>query len=190
MARVLSNKEAELAAENCGLVLATIQRMRLNTNLFDEAVSAGMLGLVRSAQAFDPARGFRFSTLASRAIYREVLAAIKRELRFRQRFHDEWWRAVEETGGEGLMQPSPRRTPPAIDVCEQAGLAEELDRMRACLDRGTLTRRERMVVELRYLAGRTLQDVANRTGVTKEGVRQIEGRALSKLRKAMEMTNE
>jgi RNA polymerase sigma factor (sigma-70 family) len=55
----------------------------------------------------------------------------------------------------------------------------------------TLTGREREVLELRFglrnSHGRTLQEVAERFGVTRERVRQIEKRALERLRQAQEV---
>ena len=52
---------------------------------------------------------------------------------------------------------------------------------------GKLDRRERFIVRSRYALGahrrvRTFQDIANKLGVSKERVRQLEQRAVSKLR--------
>ncbi|HYX44552.1 MAG TPA: sigma-70 family RNA polymerase sigma factor [Acidimicrobiales bacterium] len=69
----------------------------------------------------------------------------------------------------------------ALDEVVTAGLA---DQVMALL--GTLGERERQVVSLRYGLGqdkpRTLAEVAATFGVTGEGIRQLEKRALSKLR--------
>ena len=47
-------------------------------------------------------------------------------------------------------------------------------------------KRQRPVSGLRNSHGRTLQDIADRLGVTKERVRQIEKRALDRLRRAQD----
>jgi DNA-binding XRE family transcriptional regulator len=46
----------------------------------------------------------------------------------------------------------------------------------------TLRKRERLTIRLRFWLGWTLEDVRNLLGVTKERIRQIENRALRKLR--------
>lgn len=70
-----------------------------------------------------------------------------------------------------------------LDAKVDAGLLEE--RLRQAL--GCLTARESRIVELRYglRDGRplTLQDVADRFGLTRERIRQIEKEALEKLRR-------
>jgi len=54
---------------------------------------------------------------------------------------------------------------------------------------GMLSERERQVVELRFGIGdgnvHTLEEIGRLFGVTRERVRQIEGKALSKLKQAM-----
>jgi RNA polymerase primary sigma factor/RNA polymerase nonessential primary-like sigma factor len=70
----------------------------------------------------------------------------------------------------------------ASDVAEYQGLAREL---RALI--GTLPAREALIVTLRYGLndggeGRTLKEVAEHLGLTRERIRQIEKEALAKLR--------
>ena len=71
--------------------------------------------------------------------------------------------------------------PSPIQVTERRLLRESLERMLA-----TLTPREARVLRLRFgLDGdhaHTLKEVGDRIGVTRERVRQIEGKALRKLR--------
>ena len=68
---------------------------------------------------------------------------------------------------------------PVEAVCEIL-LKEEIDSVLA-----TLTRRERTVIELRFgLKGeqpRTLEEVGQKYGVTRERIRQIEAKTLAKL---------
>ncbi len=74
-------------------------------------------------------------------------------------------------------------TPEAALLSQDAGR-----RITAAL--ASLTPRERDVIELRFglrnAHGQTLQEIADRFGVTKERVRQIEKRALERLRRAQE----
>jgi RNA polymerase primary sigma factor len=74
------------------------------------------------------------------------------------------------------------------------GLLHEDGRQRARRALARLGDRDREVLALRFgldnSHGRTLQEVANRLGVTRERVRQIEKRALERLREAVENVNE
>jgi RNA polymerase sigma-32 factor len=71
-------------------------------------------------------------------------------------------------------------------------VGEELDRetQNACLRAAlaNLTPREREIIERRFLdddSKTTLADIGERYGVTKERIRQIEGKALAKLKVAL-----
>jgi RNA polymerase sigma-32 factor len=92
---------------------------------------------------------------------------------------------IDEDGGEWQdllpdMRPSP----------EDAAIAELDTRQRSKWLAGALAElsaRERLVIQQRRLEddGATLEEVGNRLGVSKERVRQIEHRALDKLRAAL-----
>ena len=72
----------------------------------------------------------------------------------------------------------------------EAALMDQDARRRATRALAALSNREREVLELRFglrnSHGRTLQEIADRFGVSRERVRQIEKRALERLRRAQE----
>lgn len=91
-----------------------------------------------------------------------------------------------DDGGEGpavrtcLMDLVPDMSLSVEDTIEAASIAEDLNQMIA----DCLTSRERRVIELRFgLRGeqKTLEAVGQRFGVTRERIRQIESKALTKL---------
>jgi RNA polymerase sigma factor (sigma-70 family) len=69
-----------------------------------------------------------------------------------------------------MMLPAPEQRP-------DNGLEVAMDE---CL--ATLTEREKRVIEARFYEAQTLDDVANEFQLGKESVRQIEAKALRKLR--------
>jgi RNA polymerase primary sigma factor len=79
--------------------------------------------------------------------------------------------------------PDPVATSP-VDAAIAGNLADETDRLL-----GTLTAREQTILRLRFGIGvgdgaaHTLEEVGRRLGVTRERIRQIEAKALLKLRK-------
>jgi len=84
--------------------------------------------------------------------------------------------------------------PDRVTVTPEDALLQTDMRRRANAALSALSAREREVLELRFglrnSHGRTLQQIADRMGVTRERVRQIEQRALKRLRRAQEHPRE
>jgi RNA polymerase primary sigma factor len=163
---------------NLRLVVSIAKRhVGLSDNFF-ELVSDGNMSLIRAVEKFDYSRGNKFSTYASWAIMKNFARTIPDAHKQRDRFR--------ATGQEMFLATEDSRT----DQYEQ----ESGQRMREfqvgrILDR--LDEREQQIIKSRYgLDGRseplTLKEVGAEMGVTKERIRQIEARALDKLRKAAE----
>jgi RNA polymerase sigma factor (sigma-70 family) len=145
---------------------------------FDELVSDGNDSLIRAVEKFDFARGFRFSTYATWAIRRNFFRTISDRHKRKGRFL-----TSEE---EALEGPAPE------DALDQLGEAD-YDRLRAAMARivERLGEREAIIVSMRFgladgVRPHTLQQIGTALGVSKERVRQIEHRALQKLRGMIE----
>ena len=142
---------------------------------FDELVSEGQLTLLRSISRFDPERGFRFSTYAMHAIRRRILRFIRQRQRERQ---------SAKTWCEESSPVDTRRWTLAYErrISETMAIVERLLLQ--------LPPRERYVLRSRFGWGRefeprTLREIAAELGVSRERVRQLEERALGKLRKEL-----
>jgi len=143
---------------------------------FFEVVSDGNLSLMRAVENFDYARGNKFSTYATWAIVKNYARTIPEA-------HYRYARYV--TGQDELLEAAPdHRDLPVSD--------EQTEGVREILAAGMaeLTDRERTVVTEHFgLFGRsataTLEQIGRRFGVTKERIRQIEKRALTKLQQAL-----
>ena len=145
---------------------------------FFELVSDGNMSLIRAVEKFDFSRGNRFSTYASGAIMKNFARTILSAFRHRDRFCSscpELFSTVEDMRSDYYEQESAR-------ICRESCVERLLDR---------LDQRERQIVTSRYGLTRgqerlTLEQVGTAMGVTKERIRQIQCRAMSKLRKAAE----
>jgi len=143
---------------------------------FFEVVSDGNVSLMRAVEKFDYARGNKFSTYATWAIMKNYARSIPT-----QHYH-----AARYVTGQDLVLET------AAD--KQEAPAHESDRqmIRERIAEGLshLTDRERTIVSRHFGLARTerpatLEELGRRFGVTKERVRQIEQKALTRLREVL-----
>jgi RNA polymerase primary sigma factor len=164
-----------LVKSNLRLVVNIAKRHVGNSSNFFELVSDGNISLMRAVEKFDYARGFKFSTYASWAIIKNYARTIPRE-------HSRLGRFV--TGKDELLDMADLHSRFDGDGVQEldSSVRQSIEQM---LDQ--LSSREREVIERRFglgdsLGPQTLKQVGKKFGVTKERVRQIESRALDKLR--------
>jgi len=168
-----------IARANLALVLAMAKRHCGGHVDFDELVSEGNLALLRAINGFDVARGFKFSTYACRVILKAFCRMASRQGRYRAAFPTEFDAALER---------------PAVqeDSEDRQSVVAELRRI--LLDnRARLSEVEQTVLQSRFALDHepgapamTLEEVSRIVGVTRERVRQIQNKALAKLRAALE----
>lgn len=164
-----------LIRSNLRLVVSIAKKHVTPTSNFFEMVSDGNMSLIRAIEKFDYSKGNKFSTYASWAIMKNYARSIPTEHKRLDRFR---------TGNEELFQQS---TDQRTDQFQQ-----EIDHRKqqsAVMDIiEHLDDREKNIIVQRFGLERgteplTLEQVGSRLGVTKERIRQLEARALKKLRK-------
>ena len=168
----------QIIRANLRLVVSIAKRHVGPVENFFELVSDGNMSLMRAVEKFDYSRGFKFSTYASWAIMKNFARTIPDEHRYRDRFrtsHAEMFTATEDDRSDQFEQES-SQTQREFQVEKILGRLDE---------------REQKIIIRRFGLQRgheplTLKQVGAELGVTKERIRQIEARALSKLRKAVE----
>jgi RNA polymerase primary sigma factor/RNA polymerase sigma factor len=168
----------QVVCANLRLVVSIAKRRVGAAENFFELVSDGNMSLIRAVERFDFARGNKFSTYASWAIMKNFSRSIPDEYRHHDRFrtsHGETFSATEDCRSSQYDQ-------------ETAQTRRE-SQVETIL--GGLDAREKEIVIRRFGLDRqqsplTLKQVGAKMGVTKERVRQLESRALQKLRRAAE----
>lgn len=166
----------QMVAANLRLVVSIAKRHVTSSEDFFGLVSDGNMSLIRAVEKFDYSRGNKFSTYASWAIMKNFARTIPDEFKHRDRFrtsHDETFTSREDERSDRYEQES-------AQVQRQRQIGRILSR---------LDEREQKIIISRFgLDHRqeplTLKEVGHEMGVTKERVRQIEARALNKLRLA------
>ncbi len=171
----------QIAETNLALVLAMAKRTRMSEVDFADLVSEGNMALLRSVDKFDCGRGFKFSTYACRAILKAFSRQGMKLSKYRQRFPTDFDPALEKSNHLETV----RRT-------HEEECAEEVKHIVLNND-ADLTSVEQTVIHHRFGLGAepgtpplTLEQVGQIIGVTKERVRQIQNKALDKVRVFLE----
>ncbi len=162
-----------LITSNLRLVVSIAKKFVDASWTFDELVSEGNVALMRAVEKFNFALGNRFSTYATYAIQRHFFRLSHRGRQLRKRFVSD----DESLRDQAEEQPSAEyRSTEQIDLLK--GLFGKF-----LVD---LEPRERQIVVARFgfdgKPPRTFRELGSQMGVCKERIRQIQGRAMDKLR--------
>jgi RNA polymerase sigma factor (sigma-70 family) len=166
----------QIVRANLRLVVSIAKRYVGPAADFCELVSDGNISLMRAVAKFDFSLGYKLSTYATWAIMKNFARTIPDVLRHRGRFctgHSETFSTVADARADPYEQESTQIQREA----HVEGILERLDE------------RERQIVTSRFGLTRgqeplTLRQVGAALGVSKERVRQLQSRAMGKLRMA------
>ena len=162
-----------IITSNLRLVVSIAKKFIDPSNSFEELVSDGNVALMRAVEKFNFALGNRFSTYATYAIQRHFFRMSHKGRQQRNRF----------VSSDESLKDRAEETPSA-EYCsaEQIGVLKEV--FSSFL--GDLEPRERQIVVARFgfdgKPPRTFRELGSAMGVCKERIRQIQTRALDKLR--------
>jgi RNA polymerase primary sigma factor len=168
----------QLINANMRLVVNIAKRHAGQTDNFFELLSDGNMSLIRAVEKFDFGRGFKFSTYASWAIMKNFARSIPDEKHRRERF---------VTGHEEVFDIAPdMRSDEHEIVATQERATHSVNRLLEYLEP-----REREIIRMRaglddHAKGMTLEEIGQQFGITKERVRQLNARAMKKLRSIAE----
>jgi len=172
--RQASSIKDQLINANMRLVVNIAKRHAGQTDNFFELLSDGNMSLIRAVEKFDFGRGFKFSTYASWAIMKNFARSIPDEMHRRERF---------VTGHEEVFEAAPdMRSDEHEIVASQERASHSVNRLLEYLEP-----REREIIRMRaglddHAKGMTLEEIGQQFGITKERVRQLNARAMKKLR--------
>jgi len=164
-----------IVESNLRLVVSLAKRFASAPGSLEDLIADAMVPLIRCVESFDPARGTRFSTYATRALTNFF---VKRRRQGRRRqfglSHDRYLTPIAEQGHR-------------FESLESLIHAEDLSSLQRRLAR--LPIRERNLVVARFgLTGdqepRTFRELGIKYGLSKERVRIITSQAICRLRLA------
>lgn len=163
-----------IVRSNMRLVISIVKKYSNPNNPFDELLSDGIMATIKAVEKFNFERGFRFSTYATQVVqrnaYRNVMAKQKDRIKMGTSLQD-----ID-------VDLDDRYSSSAMSPDKWNALRVKLSSLLNKLDR-----REKFIVRARFSLGghrrvQTLQRIADSLGVSKERIRQLEKRALDKLR--------
>lgn len=170
---------------NTSLVMAMARRTRTSGVELGDLVSEGNLALLRCVDKFDCSKGFKFSTYACRAIMSGFARLGAKTARYRTQFPAPFDPSFEQSD--------------YLDRRREDEAQECVNGLRLILSNNSaeLSKVEQRVLNARFALNRsgrgdasakprTLEQVGALLGVSKERVRQIQNRALRKLRMAID----
>jgi len=164
----------QILEANLRLVFSLAKRYAtVGSAAFDEFIGAGHVTLMQAVEKFDFARGAKFSTYATGALVNACNALVKRQKQAASRVICQFFDGNEDYVADHRA------------TADQERGIQKLRRMVDQLLLG-LSPRERRIIEARFgfNLGRSppLKEIAQELGISKERVRQLQHRALDKLR--------
>ncbi len=174
-----------LIEHNLRLVAHIVKKYYAQSDEADDLISIGTIGLIKGINTFQPKKGVRLTTYASRCIENEIL------MHFRSRRKSagdlSLSEAIETDGDNG-----------SLSLLDVVATEEDLDErlceseLRLLLRKAVndcLDERERSIIILRYGLnggeGRTQMETAESCGISRSYVSRLEKKALEKLRAAL-----
>jgi RNA polymerase sigma factor (sigma-70 family) len=187
----------QLAETNLALVLAMAKRVRLSEVDFADLIGEGNMALMRSVDKFDCGRGFKFSTYACRAILKAFSRHGIKVSTQKKRFGAEYDPALEKSNHLETVRATHERE--CADEVRHIVASNKADL--SDIEIKVISHRFGLDVSLALDQGvssvassipsepLTLEQVGQVIGVTKERVRQIQNKALEKIKFALQASN-
>ena len=184
----VASREAKriLIERNLRLVAHIAKKYQNADEDMEDLISVGTIGLIKAIDSYDPAKGSKLVTYASRCIDNELLMLMRGRRKL----------AKEVSLYEPIGTDKEGNEISFLDVCvyskEDVVKQLELDytlKNLAGLVRNILTDREREIIILRYglmqQQEMTQREIGKKLGISRSYVSRIEKRALEKLKNAM-----
>lgn len=164
-----------IISANLRLVVSIAKKYVQGSISLDDLISDGNISLMKAVEKFDYARGNKFSTYATGAIYRNFARSIPKENALLSN--------CPPCDVETFEFQADQRS---CTILDERHRNEQYSQIRQFLNQ--LVGREREIIERRFGLGdfvpQTLRQIGYELEITKERVRQLETRALNKLRKS------
>lgn len=177
----------ELIEHNLRLVVYIARKYESSGIGVEDLISIGSIGLIKAINSFQPAKGIKLATYASRCIENEILMTLRKTHNLRHDISIDEPLTVDWDGNELLLSDIL-----GTDGDVTSRRIEEREEREALLRAvATLGERERKIMEYRFgMRGeeKTQKDVADLLGISQSYISRLEKKILVKLRREMVKT--
>ena len=176
----------KLIEHNLRLVAHIAKKYYADENDRDDLVSIGTVGLIKAVDSFDPTKGIRLSSYASRCIENEILMYLRKSSNRRQDASIDEPLNTDGEGNELLLSD--------VLSSDQAQVGAKLEQDDECtmLHQAValLDERERRIMEMRFGlkdgVEHTQKEVADAIGISQSYISRLEKRIIRRLRQQLE----
>ena len=152
----------------------------------DDLISIGTVGLIKGISSYDPEKGVRLATYASRCVENEILMYFRSQ---KKSSNDISLSEAIDEDGDGKLSILDVLSEDEEGLLERISSRENCRKLRSCI-RSVLNEREQKIITLRYGLDQnrihTQWELAALLGISRSYVSRLEKKALKKLRDAME----
>ena len=177
----------ELIEHNLRLVVYIARKYECSGIGVEDLISIGSIGLIKAINSFQPSKGIKLATYASRCIENEILMTLRKNHNLRHDISIDEPLTVDWDGNELLLSDILGTDG---DVTSR-GIEEREEREALLRAVATLGDRERKIMEYRFgMRGeeKTQKDVADLLGISQSYISRLEKKILVKLRREIVKT--
>ena len=177
----------ELIEHNLRLVVYIARKYESSGIGVEDLISIGSIGLIKAINSFQPSKGIKLATYASRCIENEILMTLRKNHNRRHDISIDEPLTVDWDGNELLLSDILGTDG---DVTSR-GIEEREEREALLRAVATLGDRERKIMEYRFgMRGeeKTQKDVADLLGISQSYISRLEKKILVKLRREIVKT--
>lgn len=174
-----------LIERNLRLVAHIVKKYNMKDN--EDLISVGTVGLIKGIVTFNPQKGTKLATYASRCIENEILMYLRSMKKYGKEVFMQEPIGVDKEGNKVTIEDKLGDESYSID--DAVNLKMQIQKLYETIKK-CLSNREQTVIELRYglLTGDELtqREIASFLNISRSYVSRIEKKALKKLYKEME----
>lgn len=149
----------------------------------EDLAGIARIGMIKAIKSFDPSKGVKFSTYATRCMTNEILMYFRKEKKHKSNI------SIEQPlyyDGEGNEMKLEVLVDSGDDILGEIVEREEIIRLRQAVEQ--LSGRDRVIIEEKYFKGKTQKQVSELLGLSQSHISRIEKKLLKKLRDIYDKT--
>ena len=143
----------------------------------EDLAGIARIGMIKAIKSFDPSKGVKFSTYASRCMTNEILMYFRKEKKHKSNISIEQPLSYD---GEGNEMKLGDLVDSGDDILGEIVEREEIIRLRQAVEQ--LGGRDRVIIEEMYFKGKTQKQVSELLGLSQSSISRIEKKLLKKIK--------